>query len=74
MEIIVDYLFIGWLFGLANLIIALNESNSYDQHYIISQTLAVILYWPVIIINMIYYFAAELKEKKTQNKNNKKNI
>lgn len=62
-DIIIDYLLIGWLFGFANLIASLNESNNYDQHYIVSQTLAVVLYWPVVIIEMIFYLAASIKEK-----------
>ena len=68
MDIITDYLFIGWIFGFANLIASLNESDKYDQHYIISQTLAVILYWPIIIINMISDFVNKLKEKKSHDK------
>ena len=63
MDIIANYLLIGWIFGFVNLLMSLNESDSDEKHYIISQTLAIILYWPIIIINIIYYFVAKLKEK-----------
>ena len=69
-DIIIDYLLIGWIFGFVNFIFALNESNSYDQHYIISYTLAVVLYWPIVVVTNIISFANMVKEKIKRKKSN----
>ena len=69
-DIIIDYLLIGWIFGFVNFIIGLNESNSYDQHYIISYTLAVVLYWPIVVVTNIISFANMVKEKIKRKKSN----
>ena len=70
MDIIINYLLIGWIFGFANFIIGLNESNSYDQHYVIAYTLVVVLYWPVVVVTNIISFVNMVKEK-IKNKKNK---
>lgn len=62
-DIIIDYLLIGWIFGFVNFIFALNESNSYDQHYIIAYTLAVVLYWPIVVVTNIISFVNMVKRK-----------
>ena len=68
-DIIIDYLLIGWIFGFVNFIIGLNESNSFDQHYIISYTLVVVLYWPVVVVTNIISFVNMVKEKINNLKN-----
>lgn len=68
-DIIIDYLLIGWIFGFVNFIIGLNESNSYDQHYIIAYTLVVVLYWPVVVVTNIISFVNMVKEKINNLKN-----
>ena len=69
-DIIIDYLLIGWIFGFANFIIALNESNSFDQHYIIAYTLVVVLYWPIVVVTNIISFVNMVNRKIKCKKNN----
>lgn len=70
MDVIIYYLLIGWIFGFANFIMALNESNSNDQHYIIAYTLVVVLYWPVVIIANFLSFANMIKDRFKNQKDN----
>lgn len=62
-DVIINYLLIGWLFGFANVLLSFNnESNDSEQHYIISQTFVVILYWPIMLMTILYYFITKIIE------------
>lgn len=60
-DVIINYLLIGWLFGFANVLLSFNnESNDSEQHYILSQTFVIILYWPIMAITILSYFAVKI--------------
>jgi hypothetical protein len=52
---ILIYLLIGWIWGLVNFILALTLNRN-DRDYNLTLTMAIILYWPLVLMVFLYNF------------------
>ena len=66
-KVLLIYFLIGWIFGFANFLLALTEK--YNRDYSLSTTMAIVLYWPIVVVTNIISFLGWVKRKHNKGKN-----